>query len=468
MFERWIGVEVFREGIRAYMDKHRFGTATYEDLLGALGTAAERDVATPFSSFLFQPGVPFLETELQCDGAPVVRVSQSRYLPVGSTGESDRTWQVPVCVRYGTGKTEGKTHCELITETTAEIKLPETTCPGWISPNADGVGYYRFGLATKDWEALQSVAFSGLSGLERLAIVDSLQAAFWNGSAEAKDVLEGLGPIAKDPERRVAEEPMSLLGVASKHLVHAKALPAFEAFAARLYAPRAKELGWDAAAGESGDAKLERASVLSFLALTAKDPKVRKEAEKRGHAVVSAKGQSAEVVPAELVSTVLTVALQEGDMAFFDGVVELALSSEDTILRSNFLSAIGRVTAPDMAAKVRELVFDPRVRTNEIRLLVSSQSRASETRDAFWKWFVDNWDRYVERITKDAAGGTPYMAAGFCSESDAAAVEAFFKDRIDDLRGGPRNLAAVLEGIRICAAMVDKQAAGVTAFFEKK
>ena len=49
------------------------------------------------------------------------------------------------------------------------------------------------------------------------------------------------------------------------------------------------------------------------------------------------------------------------------------------------------------------------------------------------------------------------MAAGFCSNERADATAAFFADRIEVLEGGPRNLAAPLEEIRICAAVVAAQ-----------
>src|SRR5690606_8514701 len=82
MFEQWIGADAFREGIRVYLRQHRFGTATSDDLLTALSEAAGRDVATPFRTFLEQPGVPLIEARLTCEGGPArVELAQSRYTP---------------------------------------------------------------------------------------------------------------------------------------------------------------------------------------------------------------------------------------------------------------------------------------------------------------------------------------------------------------------------------------------------
>src|SRR5262249_41157576 len=66
MFERWLGPETFQRGVRQYIAAHRFGNATVDDLLAALTDAAGKDVATPFRTFLQQPGVPLVEAKLVC------------------------------------------------------------------------------------------------------------------------------------------------------------------------------------------------------------------------------------------------------------------------------------------------------------------------------------------------------------------------------------------------------------------
>jgi alanyl aminopeptidase len=86
MFERWVGEDTFQRGVHAYLEAHRFGSATADDFLAALSSAAGKDVGGPFRTFLDQPGVPLLQAEVACDGAPRLRLRQSRYLPKGSSG----------------------------------------------------------------------------------------------------------------------------------------------------------------------------------------------------------------------------------------------------------------------------------------------------------------------------------------------------------------------------------------------
>ncbi len=69
------------------------------------------------------------------------------------------------------------------------------------------------------------------------------------------------------------------------------------------------------------------------------------------------------------------------------------------------------------------------------------------------------------RIGSEGGGETPWLVAGFCEAQRAREIEAFFAPRVDALEGGPRNLAASIERVRLCAALVDAQAGSSRAFF---
>ncbi|MDQ3034648.1 MAG: M1 family metallopeptidase, partial [Myxococcota bacterium] len=212
MFEQWIGEDAFREGIRVYLRQHRFGTATSEDLLSALSEAAGRDVTSPFRTFLEQPGVPLIEARLNCEGGTArVEIAQSRYTPVGSDAPRDRTWSVPVCITHPTRGTATATTCELVTAPSAEIALPEAQgCPAWVMPNAGARGYYRWSLPPEQMRALLQRGWARLSPLERASVANDLRAVFASAVMPGGEVLAVLPPIANDPTRVVANDPMGL------------------------------------------------------------------------------------------------------------------------------------------------------------------------------------------------------------------------------------------------------------------
>ena len=68
MFERLIGDDKLRAAVRTYVRDHRRGSATSEDLIGAMGatTAAGHALA----SYIDHAGTPVVELALRCDGSP--------------------------------------------------------------------------------------------------------------------------------------------------------------------------------------------------------------------------------------------------------------------------------------------------------------------------------------------------------------------------------------------------------------
>jgi len=466
MFERWLGAEAFREGIRRFIADHRFGSGEAADLTRALSAASGRDVTGPFESFLTQPGVPFLRTDLVCDErGSRLSVEQSRYRRVGSTIATDVRWQIPVCTRYGVGG-EARQHCALLTDARAELPLEDDACPDWILPNADGAGYYRWAERNEQGARLRRDGWGTLDTRERLAVADSLSASFHAGVLDADGVFDATELLAGDADRSVAETPMELLVWAIEYLVDENTQPAARRFAASLYAPRLAELGLDAAAEDDGERRLLRASVAQFLAIRARDSALRAELARRGSAYAGIGGPpDRDAVGPDLVGTALVMAVQEGGPDVFDALIERLAETQDAIERWQILEALGASLDPDDAERARELSLDPMLRTNEILIPLSAQMQYAQIRDATWRWIEAHYSELIQRIGGFSTAHLPWLATAFCDDARADQVERFFAPRIDDLEGGPRNLAGSVEEIRLCAALVRAQGPATDAYF---
>jgi len=190
MFEHFVGPDVFQKGMRAYIKSHAFGNATADDLVGAIAQAAGKgeEFNKAFDSFLNQTGVPLVSTRLDCNhkGGAVLDMIQTRYLPLGSTGDPNRKWGIPVCVRFPNGA-----QCQMLDSKTAQMKIAGGQCPAWYMPNADGVGYYRFSMARPDRAALVK-AIAQRNDAEQLVYADSIDASFHRGDIGADEVLAAM------------------------------------------------------------------------------------------------------------------------------------------------------------------------------------------------------------------------------------------------------------------------------------
>jgi len=474
MFERYLGVSTFAAGIHAYLEQHRFGTATSADLIASLGAAAQRDLTPAFDSFLTQTGVPLVSAQLQCTAgqAPRIALEQSRYRPLGAEDaaqEQQRVWQIPICVRWGGGKQVEQT-CTLLTEPSGSLELPGTLCPEWFMPNADAGGYLRFVVPEADLQRLLKRGFSMLNVREQVAVVDSLSAGFSAGTVDANVLYTAAKALVASQERSVATAPMAWLSYAREHLVAPEQRARVDAFGRSLYQPHKKRLGWKAASDEAGERRLLRAQVLSFLALDARDPATRREAIQRAHAYLGLGGDEqihADAVDPDLLGIVLAVALQDGDAALFDRLLALFYATEDAVLRDRLLSALGSARDPELARRALQLALDAKLRVNEMLTPLSHQLDDPERRDAAWTWLVENFDGVFARVGPMRAGRLPWLGARYCAVDKQDQVRALFEPRLEALGGGPRNLNGALEAIGLCAAKAETQRARAQTFFER-
>jgi alanyl aminopeptidase len=475
MFERWVGAEAFQRGVRDHLARHRFGSATADDFLAAVSRAAGKDVKTPFQTFLDQPGVPFVESELRCDGAPRIHLTQSRYLPVGSGGNPDPLWQIPVCARVGGVRKESKETreaCTLLTTREGELPLGKAgdACPSWVMPNADANGYYRFGMSSADRVKLRQADPGALTTRDRVAVGDALGAGFSRASLSFKDVMDLAVPFARDthPEVvRIAQAPVWR----ARYWMEGDALaPAVEAYARQLMQPAFASLGWTRRPTDDDDRVALRAEVISFLGLAGRDMNVRGEARRRAAAFLGAKDGPLhpEAIDKDLTLVVLHLAGIDAEAAEWARARAVLEKTEDEDVRNQLLVFLGAAQRPELATKARELALDPVLRVTEVPDALFNELETNETREATWRWLKEHIEPLLERIARRNGSMLVHTAGAFCDDAHAADVEAFFTPRLAGMDGGPRVLAETLEGIRLCAALRKAQEPAVRRFFTSR
>jgi alanyl aminopeptidase len=462
MFERGMGPDAFRQGIQLYLRRHQGRNATSDDLLSALDEVADANIARPFLTFLNQPGVPLVSGRQSsgCEsGSRRIDLSQQRYLPVGSSGERARTWEIPLCIRHAGGAT-----CNLLSEPEGHVDLPG--CPDWWMLNDEGTGYFRFSMSPGDWRSLRARGFAELSDRGTMAVADSLQAEFDRGALNAEDLLPWFPQLVGSPVRQVATAPMSALRFMMYDAAPPQQRDDVASYARQLYRGRYHQLGWDAKKGESSDAQLLREAVIRFMVMDVRDRAARTRAARLGRTYLGYRSkQNLGAVDPQLAGLVLATAVQESGQGLFDHLVDILGSSSDATSRSRILSALGHAEEPALSERALDLTLDPRVRVSEIPQLLGTQFTNPRTRERAWRWLAESFDALAVRFGSTELGGTPWYASSFCTEDAATAVQRFFEPRVAELTGGPRTLAAAVEAISLCAAKVELHRAGIERAF---
>ena len=83
MLEQHLGADVFREGVRLYLERHRFANAETTDLWKALGDASRLPIPEVMDGWIFRPGYPLVIVEPDGTG---IKLSQRRFTYLPSEG----------------------------------------------------------------------------------------------------------------------------------------------------------------------------------------------------------------------------------------------------------------------------------------------------------------------------------------------------------------------------------------------
>ncbi len=470
MFERQLGADKFREGMRQYMAKHARGNATSDDLIEALAAvSADPDTfRKSFRGFLDQPGVPLLQVRAECnDGPPRLVIKQQRYLPVGSTVAASGEWVVPMCVRYG-DEAGLHTQCNLVSGREAVLPLETTACPAFVMPNADGAGYYRFSLDAHGQAEVQA-NFNQLNEHEQRAFADSISAAYVAGTIDTPAFLRAAADLAKAPLASTALSPVSRINwlidrVATTEEQKQKLRDMLRTW----YAPRLTALGTSPQDGESDDTRLLRSGLIATLATTARLPGLRAALAAQGRTMlglsVAGKPGDGKLHPdaawVEERGLALALAMELGDAEVFDALLRHFEASNDPVIRRQLLSAAGQAKQPELAARARNYALKPSVRRNEVGSLINLDSGDRTGWPEARQWMVDNFPAISAKLG-NGSGIARLYASHMCSPAEARQLSATWTERLKDVEGGPRALAQTVESIKLCAALKARHEGGL-------
>jgi alanyl aminopeptidase len=463
MFESWVGEDRFRDGIRAYLKEHAWSNATATDFLQAIGTAAGRDVAGPFTTFLDRAGAPLVTFETPCsEGAtPVLRLAQQRFLPLGSRASAEQSWHLPVCVRYPAGKDLAR-GCVLLTERTGELPLSRAkTCPAWILPNDGGLGYYRSDLGG-DWlERLLDRGMEQLTLPERVAVIGDVDALVTAGKVEAGVALGLVTRYAQDENRQVVSAVASIAEAIADD-VPDELRPNYARFIRKVFGARARQMGWVPARDEDDDTRLLRNLLLGLVTDEGEDRELAAAAQPAALAWL----EDHAALDPDMIGLVLNTAALYGDRALFDRLHAAAKSATDRRDRRRLLGALASFRDPELARRATALVLGDDFDIRETMGLVYGGLDDPRNRRMVYDFVKQNHDALLQRLPKDSARGLVLVASAQCDASIQADAAAFFEKRMAELPGGPRLYAQSMEQLDLCVKQREAHRRSIAEFLE--
>jgi len=459
MFQNLLGPEVFRKRMARYVEAHRDGNATTEDLISALSGPGQ-DIGPALLGFVDQPGVPLIRGEVHCDptGARIA-LHQERALPLGSRATQLR-WQVPVCAR---ADRDPRPRCVLLTGEEGTIPLPGR-CPRWVHLNAGARGYYRWLLPAGGMDAVLRTAWPKLAPAERLSATDALLSSAVDGAVPAAEALARLTPMAREPEPSVPSRAMRFLLGTRLYWSSPEVDPELRRSMAAQFRPALARLGWTTRQGESPRVAELRSDVVKFLALDAGDPEVLARAARLGRAWVGDDGGvHPDAVSPDLRDVSVRAAARRGGKSEFAAMEARLLASDESSVRLALASGLGSFLQPELAERARALVLSPRLRLWERFRILFAHAYTPELRSGTTEWLVAHQEQLAGLMAEADVQILPSLLTG-CSEEEAARVAADFAPLARTYPSLPFQLRKAEERARLCGAARVVQAPSVARF----
>jgi len=467
MFERFLGEEAFRKGVQRYLEKHRFANASTSDFLNDVLPESAR---APFRQYLERPGVPRVDLSVSCKDGNLseLGVQAERYLPLGSSGDPQMPFELPLCVRTDQG-----TICSLVStkpKSKTAFKLDKPMkCPAFVFPNADGAGYLRYTPTSEQIKTLFGKPFTALSPAERFAAVDALRASFRSGAADLPAIMGALGSVSGDSQRTLAFAANDLLEFISDNLLGSLERPRFGKYVGDMFRARWKKVGFQPKGKEDADTRLLRRDLLENMALVARDAEVRKDAYALAKSVIGVGTDGKlhlEKAPSEIVASLLIVGVQEGKAEFWDALLTHLKTSSDAQLRRTLLSALVSPTDESVAVKARALTLDPTLKSSEVLRFSVNLLTVPEVREASWAWFQGNLAAIVARVPESSRSYLLSAPATLCDGGREKEVRDAFQSQMKNISGAPRGVENLIERLKICGAVKKRHQDSAKAFFK--
>ena len=170
-------------------------------------------------------------------------------------------------------------------------------------------------------------------------------------------------------------------------------------------------------------------------------------------------GDKTAVAP-NLLSRALRSAMEGGDMAMAEKLVEMAKSGS-SFEKGAAIGALAQAKDKDIIGMLWDtaLVDEETLTGRQARSLIHSLLGSEPHGDATWDWLKSNFKPFVEtRVPDVRKGGMPAMAGQFCTIERRDEAKAFFEQNAEIIPGYERSLAQTLEGIELCVALKQAKA----------
>jgi puromycin-sensitive aminopeptidase len=459
MLEQYLGPEVFRAGVRDYLDTHRLGNADTGDLWAALGRAARQPIPAVMDGWIFRPGYPVVTVSRDAGGQLVLTQQRFNYLrePLPPcVPEPEQPWQVPVQLRVH-GRGGSVEQRVLLADLEARLRLGEAGDA--VLANAGGHGFYRVRYAPDLLDALLARR-DVLAPIERFNLVNDAWALAVAGLMPLTAYLDLTARFREERDKNVWSVLTGSL-YSSNRLLAPDDRPRFEALVRDRVAPAFAALGWTPRPAEDELTRQLRGDLARALGVLGNDHAVQARAVELHAASLREPGS----VDPNLLPAVIAILAHAGDARRYEEFLAAFRTARTPQEEQRYLYALAGFRDPALLGQTLERTINGEIRTQDAPFVVRSMLMSVHARALAWEFTKRHWDTMDRLYPKHGMRRLAEGVTGLVTRELEVDVQGFFA--LKSPQFGGRVLEQYLEQLHVAVTLRERELAALTAYLSK-
>lgn len=413
MLHKFLGKELFREGLSFYLSQNKHGNTNTTDLWQALEKVSDKPVREFMHSWTSQVGYPIVQVTVE-DGQ--ISIKQERFLLNKASAKHSVNWPIPLLAKPALT-------VEMLSSSSIKTKLKDYE---EFRLNTEHSGFYRTVYnATHQQKLGDQISKGHLDVLDRLGLIsDTLEAAKagYTGTAEALQLLEHL--VEEDNLvvwDTITASLASIRSVMDNETLRENMKP----YIRKLTSKQLKRLGWSEKSGESHLDKLLRPTILGINS-HADEPKVVAKAMSLWQTMKS----PTDIAP-DVRGVVFNAVARRGGTKEFEKLLKLHNQSKSSEERIILAAALCSFEQPALIKRALAMVKSAEVRHQDAAYWVAYSFGNRFAKKLAWQWIQENWQWLETNISSDFSfyRFPMYAARAFSDKQFLIDFKKFFTPR---------------------------------------
>jgi tricorn protease interacting factor F2/3 len=441
MLENFLGEKNFRNGLKDYLERHKYGNATTEDLWNALEKISKKPVRKMMNSWVKQVGYPIIEVKSH---GSKINLTQKRYLTENEKKTHKESWIIPVSLL-----TSDKLIFKLMTKKSESLVLKDVD---WIKLNSGQLGMYRVKYETDAEEKFKELVEQKiLKNTDRWGLQHDLFALCISSQISLKRFLEFTRSYIEENDYLVTKDLAENLDFI--YLITSGEIfwDEIKEFNKEHFLKIFERLGWDKKPDEKHTTALLRSIVIESLGRLG-DTEILDEARKRFNEFL----KNPNSLEPDLRNVVYSLVAWTGDDKTYEILLRQFRKATMQEEKLRFLGAMAAFQNERLLTRTLKFVLTKDVRSQNLHLPIMRVASNPYGRILVWPWLKKNW----KHIVKKFGVGSPLInrvlgtISTLYDSKREPEIRKFFK--LNPTPGTEMKLAQTLERLRIYSKFLER------------